>query len=74
MMRFIPFLLVLVSELAVFGTAAALPSSYVVHESRTVNPRNWEKTSKVNSSLPIIVRIGLTPSNLDKAEDSLINM
>lgn len=73
-MRFFPSLLVLVPELAVFGTAAALPSSHVVHESRTVHPRNWERTSKVNSSLPIIVRIGLTPSNLHKAEDSLMNM
>lgn len=73
-MRFLPSLLVLVPELAVFGTTAALPSSYAVHESRTVDSRNWEKTSKVNSSLPIIVRIGLTPSNLHKAEDSLMDM
>ncbi|KAM0147367.1 hypothetical protein ACHAQE_010318 [Botrytis cinerea] len=73
-MRFFPSLLVLVPELAVFGTAATFPSSHVVHESRTVDPRNWEKTSKVNSSLPIIVRIGLTPSNLHKAEESLMNM
>jgi hypothetical protein len=74
MMIFLFPLLVLVPELAVFGTAAATPTSYVVHESRAVDPRNWEKTSKVNSSLPIIVRIGLTPSNLHSAEDSLMDM
>ena len=49
--------------------AAAVPTpadNHVVHEKREYAPRQWEKRAKVDPSVLLPVRIGLTQSNLDR--------
>ena len=59
--------------LLVFG-ASAVPTpagSHVLHEKREVAPRQWQKRSRVEPSVLLPVRIGLTQSNLDKGASLL---
>ncbi|KAE8352214.1 peptidase S8/S53 domain-containing protein [Aspergillus coremiiformis] len=56
-------------------SSLALPTSdHVVHERRTVTHSRWEKTGPVNETEPIMVRIGLTQSNLDRAYQYLMDV
>ena len=45
--------------------AAAPTSSHVLHEKRRYAARHWEKRDRVDPSIVLPVRIGLTQSNLD---------
>ena len=57
--------LMLLGAVALTATAAPTHSSYVVHEKRQSEPLNWQKYSRVDPSVVLPVRIGLTQSNLD---------
>ena len=49
------------------ATAVPTPSNgHVLHEKRDAAPRQWQKRSKVDSSLLLPVRVGLTQSNLEQ--------
>ena len=52
--------------IALTATAAPTPTSHVVHEKRESAPLNWQKYSRVDPSIVLPVRIGLTQSNLEK--------
>ena len=51
--------------IALSARAAPTYPSYVVHEKRQSEPLNWKKYSRVDPSIVLPVRIGLTQSNLD---------
>lgn len=46
-------------------TSAPTSTSHVVHEKRQSQPLNWQKYSRVDPSVVLPVRIGLTQSNLE---------
>lgn len=50
---------------ALTATAAPTSTSHAVHEKRQLQPLNWEKYSRVDPSIVLPVRIGLTQSNLE---------
>ena len=58
-------ILTCLSAIAITATAAPTSSSYVVHEKRQSEPLNWRRYSRVDPSLVLPVRIGLTQSNLE---------
>ena len=51
--------------IAFTATAAPTSTSYAVHEKRQSEPLTWQKYSRVDPSIVLPVRIGLTQSNLD---------
>ena len=53
------------SAIAFTATAAPTSTSYVVHEKRQSEPLNWQRYSRVDPSIVLPVRIGLTQSNLE---------
>lgn len=52
--------------IALTTSAAPTHTSHVVHEKRQSEPLNWQKYSRVDPSVILPVRIGLTQGNLDK--------
>ena len=56
---------------AALRAAAAPTSSHVLHEKRQIAPLHWEKRDRVDPSIVLPVRIGLTQSNLDLGPDLL---
>lgn len=67
-MQLFSVLLVLAAALR----AAAVPtSSHVLHEKRQFAPLHWEKRDRVDPSIVLPVRIGLTQRNLDLGPDLL---
>ncbi len=69
-MRFSSFTL-----LALIGSAVASPAStHVLHEKRHHLPSGWWRHHKLQGSHIIPIRIGLTQSNLDKADDYLLEI
>ena len=56
---------------AALRVAAAPTSSHVLHEKRQIAPLHWEKRGRVDPSIVLPVRIGLTQSNLDLGPDLL---
>ena len=50
---------------AALRAAAAPTSSHVLHEKRSFAPLHWEKRDRVDPSVVLPVRIGLTQTNLD---------
>lgn len=73
-MRSLSYHLIFGAGLVALGAAAPVPASHVVHEARESVPQNWQKSARVEADLPIVVRIGLTQNNLDKAEDYLMDV
>lgn len=72
-MRSVSSLLVVGAGFAALCAAApVVPASHVVHEARESVPTGWQKSARVESDSSIVVRIGLSQSNLDKAEDYLM--
>ena len=58
-----------------FVSVIAAPSSnHVLHEKRDALPFGWERVDKVPSHEVLPMRIGLKQSNLDKAEDFLMEV
>lgn len=56
-------------------SALALPTSdHVIHEKRSGTPSKWEKIGRVNGTEHVLVRIGLTQSNLDRAYEYLMSV
>lgn len=53
------------SAIALTAMAAPTSTSHVVHEKRQSEPLNWQKYSRVDPSIVLPVRIGLTQSNLE---------
>lgn len=51
--------------------AAPTTSSHVLHEQRRSHERNWKRSSKLDSSAVLPIRIGLTQSNLEKGPEIL---
>lgn len=66
------------SFIAVFaligGIVASPTSTHVVHEKRNYIPSGWRKHQKLDGSHRIPMRIGLTQSNLDKADAYLMEV
>ncbi|PYI00305.1 aorsin [Aspergillus sclerotiicarbonarius CBS 121057] len=62
-------------SLALAASSLALPTSdHVVHERRSTTPARWQKTRRVTGTEHVLVRIGLTQSNLDNAYEYLMNV
>ena len=59
--------------LLAFGvTAVPAPAgTHILHEKREAAPQQWKKRSRVEPSVVLPVRIGLTQSNLDKGASLL---
>ena len=57
--------LIYCSAIALTTTGAPTYTTHVVHEKRESEPLNWQKYSRVDPSVVLPVRIGLTQSNLD---------
>ncbi|RAL08475.1 S53 family peptidase [Aspergillus homomorphus CBS 101889] len=61
--------------LSLVTASVALPKSdHVLHEKRSSASTLWEKTTRVNSTETVIVRIGLTQSNLDRGYEYLMDV
>jgi hypothetical protein len=57
------------------ATAIAAPSSsYVQHEKREALPPGWERTQKLPGHEVLPMRIALSQSNLDKADEFLMDV
>ena len=50
------------------------PSTYAVHEKRTSVPRLWARGNRVENDAILPIRIGMTQSNLENAEDHLMDV
>jgi tripeptidyl-peptidase-1 len=65
------------AALAAFSSlcdAVPTPSTYALHEKRTSIPRLWARGNRVESDAILPIRIGLTQSNLENAEDHLMDV
>lgn len=56
----------------VFGAPAS--TVHVLHEKREVEPSKWVKLEPVDPKVVLPMRIGLVPSNMDKAHDMLMEV
>ncbi|GKZ77719.1 hypothetical protein AnigIFM56816_000500 [Aspergillus niger] len=64
-----------ICSLTLAASALALPTSdHVIHEKRSGTPSRWEKISRVNGTEHVLVRIGLTQNNLDRAYEYLMSV
>jgi tripeptidyl-peptidase-1 len=63
--------LAVVTALAALSSAAPFTIKHVVHEERVKPPSEWIKTSRIESSAILPIRIGLTQSNLHKGPEYL---
>lgn len=59
------------SAIAYLATAAPAPVNHVLHEKRESAPRAWTKRDRVNPTIVLPVRIGLTQSNLENGPSLL---
>jgi tripeptidyl-peptidase-1 len=55
-------------------TNSASDKRYVVHEKRDKLPLHWNRSAKLHPASTIPIRIALTQSNLDKAEEYLLDV
>ncbi|KAF7712670.1 Tripeptidyl-peptidase sed1 [Penicillium ucsense] len=67
------------STLLLLGAAMAVMAmpvthEYEVHERRHLVPESWTSSKKLDGSMILPVRIGLTQSNLDRGHDLLMKM
>lgn len=68
------------SSILLLGAVAAgvgavpAPHNYQVHERRDVVPHYWTDGKRLDGSVSLPVRIGLTQSNLDHGHDLLMDM
>ncbi|KAL8637835.1 MAG: hypothetical protein Q9228_004943 [Teloschistes exilis] len=59
------------SAIAYLATAAPAPVNHVLHEKRESAPRAWAKRDRVNPTIVLPVRIGLTQNNLENGPSLL---
>ncbi len=63
---------------ALIGAAFAVPSrrssTHVLHEKRTVEPRNWELSHRLDAGKVLPMRFGLTQSNVHRVEELLMEV
>jgi tripeptidyl-peptidase-1 len=64
----------LISALALGVIALPAPESHVVHERRDFRSHAWVKRDRIDSSIVIPVRIGMTQSNLENGHDLLMEV
>lgn len=60
-----------IGALVTYSVAAPAPSAHVLHEKRDRPLRMWAKRDRVDPSIVLPVRIGLTQGNLDKGPSLL---
>ncbi|RFU29342.1 hypothetical protein B7463_g7016, partial [Scytalidium lignicola] len=63
-----------VAALTVLSVAAPTTVKHVLHEEREKPARDWIKSSRIEGSAIIPMRIGLTQSNLDKGYDYIMDV
>ena len=68
------FLLPLLACTVSCVVAVPAPAPHVVHEKRDYAPLSWTKRARVDPTLLLPVRIGLTQSNLEKGPELLDEM
>lgn len=68
------FQLTAVAALAALSAAAPTTVKHVLHEERPSPSRDWIKTSRIEGSAIIPVRIGLTQTNLEKGADLIADV
>jgi tripeptidyl-peptidase-1 len=54
--------------------AVPTPSTYALHEKRTAIPRLWSRGDRVERDAILPIRVGLTQSNLENAEEHLMDV
>ena len=64
----------LLSAFALQVLALPAPESHVVHERRAFRSHTWTKRDRIDPSLVVPVRIGMTQSNLDNGHDLLMEV
>jgi tripeptidyl-peptidase-1 len=68
----------LVAAVAYFAVCFAAPTAdnqnFVLHEKRDGAPHQWTKRSRADADEILPVRIGLTQSNLHKAEEYILDV
>ena len=63
-----------VLSIAALCSAAPSPVKHVLHEERAVESRDWIKGSRLEKSAIILMKIGLTQTNLDLGYDYLMDV
>jgi tripeptidyl-peptidase I len=63
--------IVLVSALLVFATAAPSSIKHVIHEERPRPSLEWVKSTRIEGSAVIPIRIGLNQNNLHRGQEFL---
>jgi tripeptidyl-peptidase I len=64
----------IVAAIAALVHAAPAPLKHVVHEERSMPPRDWVKGARIEKTAVIPMRIGLTQTNLEKGYDYLMEV
>jgi tripeptidyl-peptidase-1 len=68
------FQLTVVAALGALSTAVPTTVKHVLHEERLTPSRDWIKSSRIEGSAIIPMRIGLTQTNLEKGSDFIMEM
>lgn len=68
------FSLAVLSAFAAQVVAVPHPAKHVVHERRDSTPKTWIKRDRLDATVELPVRIGMTQSNLDKGHDLLMEV
>jgi tripeptidyl-peptidase I len=63
-----------VAAVAALVSAAPAPLKHVLHEERSIPPRDWVKGARIEKTAVIPIRIGLTQTNLEKGYDYLMEV
>ena len=71
-MHFFP--LAVVGALITQAAAAPLLANHVVHERRANVPKAWVKRERLDATITVPVRIGMTQRNLEKGHDLLMEV
>lgn len=68
------FALSILSALAAQVVAVPHPANHLVHERRDTTPKTWIKRDRLDATVELPVRIGMTQSNLDRGHDLLMEV
>jgi tripeptidyl-peptidase-1 len=63
-----------VATIAALVSVAPASSNHVLHEERTILSRDWVKSSRIEKSAVIPMRIRLTQTNLETGYDRLMEV
>jgi tripeptidyl-peptidase-1 len=64
----------IVAAIAALVNAAPAPLRHVLHEERSTPSRDWVKGARIEKDAVILMRIGLTQTNLEKGYDYLMEV